>query len=329
MIAFLTVVYILILLLLFKLKVVKPSTFWYLSVLVWVVFLHIVLFFPLQFWAPSGKAVVMLPTVEIIPNVSGQVIEINVKAGERVKQGDVLFRIDPKPFEYKIKQLEASLAEAITSRDLAKVELYRTRGMAAQSAAAQREVDQWQARFEGAEASIQRIHAQLDEARYDLEHATVKAPADGYPVNVDALRPGARVTNAPAGQAMGFIDDSERSLGAIIQQNHLRHITRGQPAEVIFKTLPGQLFEASVEFIVPGVALGQSSPGARLADPTPIQAVPFVVRLNIDAEAIPKNLPPGSVGNVSIYTDEGRFTHVIRRVDMRIRTVLNYILSAL
>ncbi len=329
MIAFLTVVYILILLLLFKLKVIKPSTPWYLSVLVWVVFLHIVLFFPLQFWAPSGKAVALLPTVEIIPNVSGQVIEINAKAGERVKQGDVLFRIDPKPFEYKVKQLEASLAEAITSRDLAKVELDRTRGMAAKSAAAQREVDQWQARFDGAEASIQRIQSQIDEARYDLEHTTVKAPADGYPINVDSLRPGARVTNTPAGQAMGFIDDSKRRLAAIIQQNHLRYIQKEQPAEVIFKVLPGQLFEASVDFIVPGIALGQASPSARLADPKPIEAVPFVVRLHIDDEAIPKGLPPGAVGNVSIYTDEGKFTHVIRRVDMRIRTVLNYILSAL
>ena len=237
MIVFLTVIYIAILMLLFKLKLIRPTLAWKLSPLLWALVLLVVLFIPLQFWAPSGKAVVLRPTVQIIPNVAGQVIEVKVEAGQRVKKGDVLFQIDRKPFQYKLDELQASLEETMITRNLAKLELDRTRGMAAQSAAAQREVDQWQARFEGAEASIQRIRAQLDEAGYDLEQTTVRAPMDGFPANVDSLQPGTRVTTLPVNQAMAFIDDSERErvLAAHISQNHLRYVTQGQPAEVTFK----------------------------------------------------------------------------------------------
>nr|WP_249811942.1 biotin/lipoyl-binding protein [Bradyrhizobium sp. 2] len=50
--------------------------------------------------------------MEVTPNVSGEVIEIPVKPNEPVRAGAVLFRIDPAPFQYKVDQLEASLAQA-------------------------------------------------------------------------------------------------------------------------------------------------------------------------------------------------------------------------
>ena len=70
------------------------------------------------FWAmfnyltPSGSFVVVSRVMEVTPNVSGEVIEIPVKPNQPVKAGAVLFRIDPAPFQYKVNQLEASLAQA-------------------------------------------------------------------------------------------------------------------------------------------------------------------------------------------------------------------------
>jgi multidrug resistance efflux pump len=61
---------------------------------------------------PSGSFTVVSRVTEITPNVSGQVTEIPVKVNEPVKAGTVLFRIDPSPFQYKVQQLEASLAQA-------------------------------------------------------------------------------------------------------------------------------------------------------------------------------------------------------------------------
>jgi multidrug resistance efflux pump len=65
-----------------------------------------------NYLTPSGSFTVVSRVTEVIPNVSGQVIEIPVKPNEPVKAGRVLFRIDPAPFQYKVNQLEASLAQA-------------------------------------------------------------------------------------------------------------------------------------------------------------------------------------------------------------------------
>jgi multidrug resistance efflux pump len=74
---------------------------------------------------------------EVTPNVSGQVIEIPVKPNESVKAGAVLFRIDPAPFRYKVKQLEASLAQA------------------------QQQVKQLKANYEQASANVEGLAKQL------------------------------------------------------------------------------------------------------------------------------------------------------------------------
>jgi multidrug resistance efflux pump len=65
-----------------------------------------------NYLTPSGSFTVVARVTEVMPNVSGQVIEIPAKPNEPAKTGDVLFRIDPAPFQYKVSQLEASLAQA-------------------------------------------------------------------------------------------------------------------------------------------------------------------------------------------------------------------------
>ncbi|MEP0710509.1 HlyD family secretion protein [Algoriphagus sp.] len=75
----------------------------------------------LNIYAPSSHDVrVMNYTVEIVPTVTGQVIEVPVEPNQHVKKGDVLFKIDPEPFELKIKNLEARIpmleAKVISAR---------------------------------------------------------------------------------------------------------------------------------------------------------------------------------------------------------------------
>lgn len=61
---------------------------------------------------PSGKVTVAGRVVEVTSNVTGQVIAIPVKPNVPVKSGDILFQLDPAPFQYKVTQLQASLAAA-------------------------------------------------------------------------------------------------------------------------------------------------------------------------------------------------------------------------
>jgi multidrug resistance efflux pump len=69
---------------------------------------------------PSGRVTVTGRVVEVTPNVTGQIVAIPVKPNVPVKANDVLFQIDPAPFQYKVSQLQASLAAAKQQTEILK-----------------------------------------------------------------------------------------------------------------------------------------------------------------------------------------------------------------
>ena len=73
-----------------------------------------------NYLTPSGRVTVAGRVVEVTPNVTGQIVAIPVKPNVPVKTGDVLFRIDPAPFQYKVAQLKASLAGARQQAEILK-----------------------------------------------------------------------------------------------------------------------------------------------------------------------------------------------------------------
>jgi multidrug resistance efflux pump len=73
-----------------------------------------------NYLTPSGRVTVAGRVVEVTPNVTGQIVAIPVKPNVPVKMGDVLFQIDPAPFQYKVTQLQASLAAAKQQAEILK-----------------------------------------------------------------------------------------------------------------------------------------------------------------------------------------------------------------
>ena len=73
-----------------------------------------------NYLTPSGRVTVTGRVVEVTPNVTGQIVAIPVKPNVPVKTGDVLFQIDPAPFQYKVAQLKASLAGARQQAEILK-----------------------------------------------------------------------------------------------------------------------------------------------------------------------------------------------------------------
>jgi multidrug resistance efflux pump len=73
-----------------------------------------------NYLTPSGRVTVAGRVVEVTPNVTGQVVAIPVKPNVPVKAGDILFQIDPAPFQYKVAQLQASLAAAKQQTEILK-----------------------------------------------------------------------------------------------------------------------------------------------------------------------------------------------------------------
>ncbi len=358
MIVFLTLLYVVILLIAVRFKLLPWNLWTKISPLIWMLFLLIVLFIPLQFYAPAGGVRVLKPTVEIIPNVNGEVIEVAVGPNARVKKGDVLFRIDPEPFEARVKELEAALAEAeqavpqlkatldaaTAERELwqseakSKEEAFKTAAVSlsdldkARASLQKARADEERARLAyaseiaGENTAVARTRAQLSGARYDLEQTVVRAPADGLATNVEALRPGARVVSLPLRQAMVFVDDSQAVLLAQIHQIHLRHVHAGQQAEATFMLYPGEVFRATVESVLPGTAQGQVTPSGQFLTPQRISPAPLLVRLKLDEEKAAERFPAGAVGTVAIYTGKFEMSYIIRRVMLRMEAWTNYVL---
>jgi multidrug resistance efflux pump len=73
-----------------------------------------------NYLTPSGRVTVTGRVVEVTPNVTGQIVAIPVKTNVPVKANDVLFQIDPAPFQYKVAQLQASLAAAKQQAEILK-----------------------------------------------------------------------------------------------------------------------------------------------------------------------------------------------------------------
>ena len=101
MIVFLTLIYVVFLFLALKIGIIKMNSFWKISPVLWMVLLFLVLFVPMQWGAPSGAVRMYQVVIEIIPNVTGEVIEVPVKPLTPVKKDEVLFRIDPEQYQAK------------------------------------------------------------------------------------------------------------------------------------------------------------------------------------------------------------------------------------
>ena len=101
--------YLVILFLLVRLKIVRFNLFWKISPAIVLVLLAFGLFIPMGWGAPQGAALVARNSVPIVPNVAGQVVDVPVEGNKRLKAGDVLFRIDPTPFQAQVDALTAQL----------------------------------------------------------------------------------------------------------------------------------------------------------------------------------------------------------------------------
>jgi RND family efflux transporter MFP subunit len=287
--------------------IVTFNLFWKASPFIVLLLLNLLLFIPMGWGAPQGSALVVRNAVSIIPNVAGEVIDVPVEGNTALKTGDVLFRIDPVPYEAQVKALEAQLKfESLRLLQMTQL-LERDAGRAFDVQQRQSEVDQ--------------LKAQLEGAKWNLDKTTIRAPANGYVTNV-ALRKGARVANSPV---MAFIDTSETIVGVEISQNDARHITPGQPVELTFKLVPGTVYTGKVETVLQAISTGQTQTSGLAVTPKGVQSEPFVVRVKLDDQDVATRLPAGSTGTAAIYTEAVKATHIIRRVLLREVALLNYV----
>lgn len=117
--------------------------------------------------------------VEVRPRVSGYITQVNFEEGREVEKGEVLFVIDPRPYQAALKHAKAELARARTQLELARSERARAEKLLAVRAISQEEFDARVAGSEQALANLQAAEAAVEAAELDLTFTRVRSPIAG------------------------------------------------------------------------------------------------------------------------------------------------------
>ncbi len=126
----------------------------------------------------SGRVSAYL-VAEVRPQVAGIIEKVQFTEGSEVKQGDILYRIDPALYKAAFDSAKANLARAEANVPPAKTKAARYKDLVKAKAISQQENDEAQAAFQKAEADVLAAKAELQKARINLEYTAVKAPISG------------------------------------------------------------------------------------------------------------------------------------------------------
>ncbi|MBT8769509.1 HlyD family secretion protein [Metapseudomonas boanensis] len=250
----------------------------------------------------------------VIPVVSGQVVEVPVETNRPLEKGDVLFRIDPTPFENRVKSFKAQLVSA-------RADQFRASELFKRNVGNRRDVDLTTARVDD-------LQAQLNIAQYELDNTVVRAPGKGFVTQV-SLRPGMMATRLPLRPSMVFIPEEGHYFTAWMRQNSQLRLSPGDEAEVAFDGIPGRVFKGRVKEVLAVIGEGQVQPSGTLISFTgspPPGRVPVTIEIiDPEYEQYAALMPGGSYGQAALYSKHFHHVAVMRKILLRMAAWMNYI----
>jgi membrane fusion protein (multidrug efflux system) len=184
--------------------------------------------------------------VTIAARVSGFLDKRVYVEGSVVKAGQVLFRMDQKPFQAQVDAAAAALQRNQAALDVAKANLARTKPLAQQNALSQKDLDDAQGQYEQAAAAVAQSKAQLDSAQLDLSYTTIASPVDGVS-SFAAVADGTYV-NAQNSQLTTVSVLTPMWINFSLSENEMERI-RGQVQKGLIKMPEGNQFEVEVELV--------------------------------------------------------------------------------
>jgi len=249
-------------------------------------------------------------TTPIVSNVRAKVIEVPVEPNVPLKQGDILCKLDPTPFQAQLDNIKAQLA-------FAKKRLEESKELAKASAGSRFDVEQY-------EKDVQSLDAQLVEAQFNLDSTVIRAPTDGFVTHL-RLQPGMMAVPFPMSPIMTFVHTNKPIFVAGFTQQPMQNLKVGNHAEIIFPGIPGRVFQGKVYRILDAIAEGQLSPTAAMVSLNPQLPEGLIpVFIEFEEDMSKYYLPMGSKGVVAVYSERWHHVTIIRKMILRMQSWLNF-----
>jgi multidrug efflux system membrane fusion protein len=150
---------------------------------------------PLREWQEFSGRLQAVNTVDVRPRVSGYIDRVAFTDGARVRKGQLLFQIDPRPFQAEVDRLVAERTRSVSDLELAKANRARAERLISAHAISREEYERQVAAQASAQGALGSIDALLQEARLNREFTEVRAPIDGH-VSRAIITAGNLVTSA-------------------------------------------------------------------------------------------------------------------------------------
>ena len=250
----------------------------------------------------TDDAYVETTTVQVAPKITGQVVEVYVTDNQRVKEGDLVAKIDDADYKVRLAQAEARYERALLNQknakanlsasksniDVAKKDLERYKNLYADGAVSKQTLDSSQAKYDAAlanltsseqavmsgggskvaDAEIKELKALKDMAALNLSYTNVYAPQNG----TVASRRVEKGMYVQTGAPLFVIVPDNVWVVANYKENQLQHMKVGQPVDIKIDTYPGKTFKGKVDSI-------QRSSGAKSSLFPPENAVGSFVKI--------------------------------------------------
>lgn len=227
----------------------------------------------------TDDAYVETTTVQVAPRVSGQITEVYITDNQKVKEGDLVAKIDPADYEIALAQAEAKYERTLLNQknakanfkamqsniDTAKKDLDRYKNLYAQGAVSKQTLDNAQAKYDSAQANLtnaeeallsqggnkvadadlKEIKALRDKAKLNLGYTNIYAPQTGT-VSSRRVEKGMYVN---VGTPLFTIVPEDVWIVANYKENQLRHMKPGQEVNIKIDTYPDHVFKGKVDSI--------------------------------------------------------------------------------
>ena len=237
-------------------------------VVVW----RMVMYYMFAPWTRDGH--IRADIVQIAPDVSGLIQQVDVRDNQLVKRGQVLFSIDQDRFKLALRQAKAAVADRQETLAQAQREAKRNRGLG--NLVPGEQLEESQSRVARAEVALMDAQVAVDSAQLNLDRSTIRSPVDGY-INDRAPRVQEFVT---AGRpVLSVVDSNSFHIDGYFEETKLNGIHVGQSVDIRVIGDRARL-RGHVESIVAGIEDRDRTIGSNLlpnVNPAIIRAL-FIAR---------------------------------------------------